>query len=161
MLNLYDKMIIDANLIQEKFGRKYYKHIGEFKTDGTQVVILFRLVPGEVHHCLVVGLKFLSDVYRDSLISSLQSTDGQSSFEFGTYLSKQKFPDGVDMLKYLHMEGFVKRIFTKNIIITHGAGKEDKIELEKLNEMIASDMNISVDELSIKNDKIKSSAKKN
>jgi hypothetical protein len=98
MLNLYDNMIIDANSIQEKFGRKYYKHIGEFKADSTQVVILFRTVPGEAHHCLVVGLKFLSDVYRDSLISSLQSTDGQSSFEFGTYLSKQKFPDGVDML---------------------------------------------------------------
>lgn len=160
MLNLYDNMIIDANLKQEKVGRKYYKHIGELKTDNIQVVILFRTIPGEAYNCLVIGLKFLSDVYRDSLVSLLQSTEGQSSFEFGTYLYRQKFPDGVNMLEYLHQEGFIKKILTNNIIINHGPNKEDKIELEKINKMIASEMNISVDELAIKNNNIKPLDKK-
>jgi hypothetical protein len=92
---------------------------------------------------------------------ALESSEGQASFELGTYLARQKFSDGVDMLAFLHLQRYIKKMSTKDIIVTYGPGEEGKISLDKLNEMIAADMNISVDELAIKENKPKSSAKNN
>ena len=66
MLNLYDKLVMDSDTInlESKDKRKYYKHIGQLKEDRSEVAILFRTVPGEPDSCLVIGPKFLSDVYR-------------------------------------------------------------------------------------------------
>ena len=47
------------------------------------------------------------------------------------------------------------------MVVTYGSGKEGKIALNELNEMIAKDMNISLQELSVKEDKPKAAAKKN
>ena len=124
------------------------------------MIILFRTVPREPDSCLVIGPKFLSDVYRESLTRALESANGQASFEFGTYLSHQKFPDGVEMLAFLHIENYIKKIPTEDVIVTYGPGKDGKIPLDKLNEMIAADMNMSLVELSIK-DAPKSATKKN
>jgi hypothetical protein len=160
MLNLYDKLVMDAAPTEEKSPLKYYKHLGELKSDRTNVIILFRTVPREPESCLVIGPKFLSDVYRESLTRALESVDGQASFEFGTYLSRQKFPDGVEILAFLHLENYIKKISTEDVIVTYGPGKDGKIPLNKLNEMIAADMNMSLVELSIK-DAPNSATKKN
>ena len=48
--------------------RKMFKHMGEFKTTKTPVIVLFRTVPEEENNCLVVAPKFLPDVYNLSLI---------------------------------------------------------------------------------------------
>jgi len=152
MFNLYDKLVMDSASInpETKDKIKYYKHIGELKSDRTNVIILFRTVPKEPDSCLVIGPKFLSDVYRESLTRALESADGQASFEFGTYLSHQKFPDGVEILAFLHIENYIKKMSTEDVIVTYGPGKEGKIPLNKLNEMIAADLNMSLIELSIK-----------
>lgn len=139
---------------------KYYKHIGELKNDRANVIILFRTVPREPNSCLVIGPKFLSDIYRESLTRALESQDGQASFEFGTHLSRLKFPDGVEMLAFLHFENYIKKMPTEDVIVTYGPGKDGKIPLDKLNEMIAADMNMSLLELSIK-DAPNSAVKKN
>jgi hypothetical protein len=92
---------------------------------------------------------------------ALESAEGQASFELGTYLARQKFPDGIDMLALLHNDNYIKKIPTANIIVTYGPGEEGKIALDKLNEMIAKEQGISVEELSVKEDKPKETAKKN
>jgi len=163
MFNLYDKLVMDSDSInaEAKARRKYYKHVGELKVDGAKVAILFRTVPSEPENCLVIGPKFLSDTYHNAFMKALESPEAQASFELGTYLARQKFPDGVDMLALLHNDGYIKKISTANVIVVHGPGEEGKIGLDKLNEMIAKDMGISLSELSVKEDKSKTPVKKN
>ena len=152
---------MDANPVFEKNEKKYFKHIGELQLDHTPVVILFRTVPGQPEQCLIVGPKFLPDIYREVLMRTVENSDAQSSFELGVYLSNQKFADGDKMLAYLHYGNYIKKFFTKDVIVTYGPGKEGKISLDKLNELIAKDMGVSLNELSVKDDKIKIPIKKN
>jgi len=163
MFNLYDKMVMDASSadVEAKLARKYFKHIGILKDDGAKVAIIFRTVPEEPENCLVIGPKFLSDVYHNAFMRALESAEGQASFELGTYLARQKFPDGIDMLALLHNDNYIKKIPTDNVIVTYGPGNEGKIGLDKLNQMIADDMGISLTELSVKEDKPKTAAKSN
>ena len=163
MFNLYDKMVMDASSadVEAKLARKYFKHIGLLKDDGAKVAIIFRTVPEEPENCLVIGPKFLSDVYHNAFMRALESAEGQASFELGTYLARQKFPDGIDMLALLHNDNYIKKMPTANVIVTYGPGEEGKIGLDKLNEMIAKDMGISLTELSVKEDKPKAASKSN
>jgi hypothetical protein len=93
---------------------------------------------------------------------ALESAEGQASFELGSYLARQKFPDGIDMLALLHNDNYIKAMPTANVIVTYGSGNEGKIALDKLNEMIAKDMGVSVAELSVKdNTPTKAAEKKN
>ena len=164
MFNLYDKMVMDASSadIEAKIARKNFKHIGILKDDGAKVAIIFRTVPEEPENCLVIGPKFLSDTYHNAFMRALESAEGQASFELGSYLARQKFPDGIDMLALLHNDNYIKKLPTANVIVTYGSGNEGKIALDKLNEMIAKDMGISVAELSVKdNTPTKAAAKKN
>ena len=147
--------------VEAKLARKYFKHIGILKDDGAKVAIIFRTVPEEPENCLVIGPKFLSDVYHNAFMRALESAEGQASFELGTYLARQKFPDGIDMLALLHNDGYIKKMSTANVIVTYGPGEEGKIGLDKLNQMIADDMGISLTELSVKEDKPKTAAKSN
>ena len=162
MFNLYDKMVMDASSadIEAKIARKNFKHIGLLKDDGAKVAIIFRTVPEEPENCLVIGPKFLSDVYHNAFMRALESAEGQASFELGTYLARQKFPDGIDMLALLHNDNYIKKMPTASVVVTYGSGAEGKIALDKLNEMIAKDMNMSLHELSVKEDQPKSAAKK-
>jgi len=154
MFNLYDKLVMDSasTNAEAKARRKYYKHIGELKEDGAKVAIIFRTVPKESDFCLVIGPKFLSDIQHNDFMRALESPEGQASFELGTYLARQKFSDGTDMLAVLHLDNYLKKMPTKNIIVTYGPGDEGKISLDKLNQMIADDLKISLSELSIKKD---------
>ena len=145
---------------EAKARRKYYKHIGELTQDRAKVAIIFRTVPGEAENCLVIGPKFLSDIHHNDFMKALESPEGQASFELGAYLARQKFPDGIDMLALLHNDNYIKKMPTANVIVTYGSGNEGKIALDKLNEMIAKDMNISLQELSVKEDKPKTAAAK-
>lgn len=156
-------MVMDASSadVEAKLARKYFKHIGILKDDGAKVAIIFRTVPEEPENCLVIGPKFLSDVYHNAFMRALESAEGQASFELGTYLARQKFPDGIDMLALLHNDNYIKKIPTANVIVTYGPGEEGKISLDKLNQMIADDMGISLTQLSVKEDKPKTASKSN
>ena len=156
-------MVMDASSadVEAKLARKNFKHIGLLKDDGAKVAIIFRTVPEEPENCLVIGPKFLSDVYHNAFMRALESAEGQASFELGTYIARQKFPDGIDMLALLHNDNYIKKMPTANVIVTYGPGEEGKIALDKLNEMIAKDMGISLQELSVKEDKPKAAAKSN
>jgi hypothetical protein len=76
-------------------------------------------------------------------------------------LAKRKFPDGVNMLAFLHEENYIKKMLTKDIIVTFGPDKDGRISLDKLNQLIADDMKISLEDLSVKEDNPKNKNTKN
>ena len=130
--------------------KRHFKHIGELKDGGAKVVIVYRTVPGEPTNCLVIGVKFLPDVYHDSLMKAVESVGGQAEKEFGVFMNRQKFPDGTNMLALMHNDNYIKKFATKDIIVTFGNTADGKIALDKLNEQIAKDMGVKISELAVK-----------
>ena len=132
--------------------RRHFKHIGELKDGGAKVVIVYRTVPNEPNNCLVVGTKFLPDIYHDSLMKAVESDGGQVEKEFGVFMSRQTFPDGTNMLQLLHNDNYIKKFSTKDIIVTFGATADGRLSLDKLNTQIAKDLGVKVSELAVPDD---------
>ena len=127
--------------------KRHFKHIGELVDGGAKVVIMYRTVPGEADNCLVVGTKFLPDIYHNALMKAVESDGGQEADEFATFASRQTFPDGTNMLAMLHNDNYIKKFKTKEIMVTYGSGEDGRILLNKLNEMIAKEKGVSVKDL--------------
>ena len=129
-------------------NRRQIKHIGKLKDSNANVAIIFRTVPGEPDHALVIGPKFLDNNYHDAFMKALESNEGQNAFELGTHLAKSRFNDGVEILAYLHQNNFIKKVPTNNVVVTMGAGTEGEVALDELNQLIAKERGITVKELS-------------
>ncbi len=128
--------------------KRYFKHIGELADESkAKVVIMYRTVPGEADNCLVVGTKFLPDMYHNALMKAVESEGGQEAEEFADFASRQTFPDGTNMLSLLHNDNYIKKFKTKDIMVTYGSGEDGRILLNKLNEMIAKEKGVSVKDL--------------
>ena len=150
---------VDAN--EGSVPRTYFKHVGELADESkAKVVVVFRVVPGEPNNCLVIGTKFLPDMYHNALMRAVESEGGQAENELGVYLARQSFPDGTNMLSLLHDDGYIKKFKTKDIVMTYGTTDEGKMPLNKLNEMIAKEMNVKVSELAVEDDTPPAQAKK-
>ena len=131
--------------------KRHFKHIGELSdTSKAKVVIVYRTVPDEPNNCLVVGTKFLPDMYHNALMRAVESDGAQQAMELGEFLGRQTFPDGTNMLALLHNDNYIKKFATKDIIVTFGNTPDGRIALNKLNEQIARDMKIKVSELAVK-----------
>ncbi len=129
--------------------KRHFKHIGELVDGGAKVVIVYRTVPGEADNCLVVGTKFLPDMYHNALMKAVESESAQQSEELGPYLDRQTFPDGTNMLKMLHNDNYIKKFKTKDIMVTFGNTADGRILLNKLNELIAKEKGVKVSELMV------------
>ena len=128
--------------------RRHFKHIGELADESkAKVVIMYRTVPGEPNNCLVVGTKFLPDMYHNSLMKAVESEGGQDADEFADYASRQTFQDGTNMLAMLHNDNYIKKFKTNEIMVTFGNTPDGRILLNKLNEMVAKEKGITVKEM--------------
>ena len=141
--------------------RRHFKHIGELADQSkAKVVIMYRTVPGEPDNCLVVGTKFLPDMYHNALMKAVESEGGQQADEFADFASRQTFPDGTNMLAMLHNDNYIKKFKTKEIMVTYGTGADGRILLNKLNEMIAKEKGTTVKEMATDPEATKAPAKK-
>ena len=127
--------------------KRHYKHIGELVDGGAKVVIMYRTVPGESDNCLVVGTKFLPDMYHNSLMKAVESDGGQQAEEFADFAGRQTFPDGTNMLAMMHNDNYIKKFKTKDIMVTFGNTADGRILLNKLNEMVAKEKGVKVSDL--------------
>jgi hypothetical protein len=81
---------------------------------------------------------------------AVESAEGQASDEFGSYLDRQYFPDGVNMLAMLHKDNYIKKQPTENIIVTYGLTTEGRVPLDQLNKLIAKEKGVKLSELAVK-----------
>ena len=161
LMNVYDKLVMgpDAGSQEGHVPRRYFKHVGQLADESkAKVVIVYRTVPNEPNSCLVVGTKFLPDMYHDALMKAVESEGGQAEGELGPYLGRQSFPDGTNMLTMLHNDNFIKKFPTKDVTVTYGPTKQGEISLNKLNNEIAKDLGVKISELAIKDDTPKAKA---
>jgi hypothetical protein len=123
------------------------KHVGKMKNNGAKIVVAYRTLPGDAYSALVVGTQVLPDSYHDSLMSLVQNDMAQGANELADILSSRKFPDGSTMLEWLHNNGHLKKVPTNMVIMT--PTPQASVQLDELNQLIADQKGISIDELAI------------
>ena len=129
------------------------KHVGRVKSTGKKCLVAYRTLPGEAHSCLIVPTENLPDSYHDALINLVQSTGGQDAYELAEAMSRTNFPDGSIMLAALHTQGRLIKLETSNVEMQPTPAVS--ILLSELNQIIAEQRGVAVDDLSIKDGVLK------
>lgn len=123
------------------------KHVGKMKNNSARVAVVYRTLPGEPMSALVVGTNGLPDAYHDALMELIESDSGQQANELADILAVRRFPDGAVMLSYLHGRGHLKKVPTDMVLMTPNT--QTQIPLNELNELIAKDKGVRVEDLAI------------
>lgn len=121
------------------------KHVGRVKGTGTKVLVVFRVLPGESHQCLVISANALPDSHHDAIMKVVESDQAQDAYELGEILFIRHFPDGRPMLTALQQSGALIKMPTDSVIMTPTIN--DGLPLDQLNLLIAEQKNCTVDEL--------------
>jgi hypothetical protein len=79
-------------------------------------------------------------------MSIVESDSGQQSNEIADVLAVRKFPDGSNMLAFLHTNGYLKKVPTSGVLVT--PEPKTSIQLDELNQLIATQKGVTVDDLS-------------
>ncbi len=124
------------------------KHVGKMKNNGAKIVIVYRTIPGDSNSALVVGTQALMDSYHDSLMSLVDSDNAQQANELADVMSVRRFPDGSNMLQFVHANGLLMKVPTAGVLVT--PDNKTSIPLDELNKIIAEQKGITLDDLSIK-----------
>lgn len=123
------------------------KHVGKMVNNGAKVAVVYRTLPGDSGSALVVGTGSLPDSWHDSLMNLLQDISGQQANELADILSVRKFPDGSTMLEALHVNGHLKKVPTSGVMMIPSSNAQ--ILLSELNQLIAEQKGVAVDQLAI------------
>lgn len=134
------------------------KHVGKMKNNGAKIVVAYRTLPGDHTHALVIGTGNLGSDYHDDLMSIVQSSEGQQAFELAETLAVRNFRDGSNMLQWFHSRGHLKKVPTEGVIMT--PTPQASVALNELNELIAKDKGITVEDLAMTDGKGKPAEKK-
>jgi hypothetical protein len=108
------------------------KHVG--KHGDRRVAIVFREVPGEEHMCLVIYPDTMPVSMHDTIMRTIESDIGQTAENLGDALFRSLFPDGRPMLQTLHAEGMLKKVQTKQVVVTPNPSSH--VNLEEMNRII-------------------------
>jgi hypothetical protein len=123
------------------------KHVGKMKNNGAKVVVVYRTLPGDPHSALVVGTSGLQASYHDALMSLVQDPSGQSANELADILSVRKFPDGNNMLSWLHFNNHLKKVPTTGVLMTPNT--TTAVPLDEINKLIAESTGVSIEDLAV------------
>jgi hypothetical protein len=108
------------------------KHVG--KHGDRKVAIVFREVPGEEHMALVVYPETLPVQMHDALMRTIEGAQAQTAENLGDALFRELFPDGRPMLQTFHSEGMLKKVQTKQVVVTPNPSSH--VNLEEMNRII-------------------------
>ena len=121
------------------------KHVGKMKNNGSPVAIVFRTLPGDPHSCLLVGTQGLGPTNHDALMSLIESPEAQNSNELADILAARLFPDGSNILGWLHTNGKLKKVPTEDVLVLPAPG--NSVPLDELNKLIAEQKGITLEQL--------------
>jgi len=137
------------------------KHVGKMKNNGAKVAVAYRTLPGDSGSALVIGTGSLPDTWHDTLMSLIQDPSGQQANELADILAVRKFPDGRNILEALHVGGHLKKVPTSGVLMTPTGNPNVTVPLSELNQLIAEQRGVSVDDLAIRDGSINDSVKTN
>jgi len=135
------------------------KHVGRMKNNGAKIAVAYRTLPGDSGSALVIGTGNLPESWHDTLMSLIQDPSGQQANELADLLAVRRFPDGSNVLQSLHTHGHLKKVPTNLVLMTPTT--QMSVLLSELNQIIAEQKGVSVDDLAIRDGSIKDIVKTN
>ena len=84
--------------------------------------------------CLVVYTETLPIALHDTLMRAIETPACQSAENLGDALFRELFNDGRPMLQTLHAEGMLKKVQTRQIVVTPNPSSH--VNLEEMNEIL-------------------------
>ena len=114
------------------------KHVGRLISTGKKVAVIFRYIyddEGNVTdktHALAVDTDALPNMWVDSFMDAVLSTEGQDTIDFYEVCMRKTLPDGRFILPALVEEGRMRRIRTNEIMME--PDNQIRIPLNELNE---------------------------
>ena len=108
------------------------KHVG--RHGEKKVVIAYNTVPGEDHMALVIYSDALPAMIHDEVMKVVESAAGQGAKVLADALFRNIMPDGNNTLGSLHKGGYLKKVQTKQVILTPNA--KTTVRLDELNEIL-------------------------
>jgi len=94
------------------------KHVGKQISTNDKIVLLFREVPGEPDNCLVARTASLSQDDHDSLITVLESDEGQQANTLAEVLHTRMNGAGRPILESLHTSGRIMKLPASDVALT-------------------------------------------
>ena len=124
------------------------KHVGRLKNNKNKVVVAYRTIPGDAKHAVVVNTPGLSADEHDSLMNYVESQAGQDAYEFAEMMARATLPDGRNMLAAFHTTGKMMKVAVEEVEMQ--PDHQTVMPLDELNQMIAEQKGVTIDELAIK-----------
>lgn len=134
------------------------KHIGRIKTNKRRAIVAYRTLPGDPYSALVVLTEALPADEHDTLIKLVESPAGQQAEELAIAMSRTYLPDGRNMLAGFHATGQLKKVATSDIEMIPNS--TTSILLSELNQIIAQQKGVALEDLAVKDPNAKPQDKK-
>lgn len=109
------------------------KHVG--RHNNKKVAIVYRTVPSEDHMALVLYTESIPSLIHDEAMKVLESDVGQQAKELADALFRHTMADGNNCLETIHRGGYLKKVPTKQVIVTVNA--TSSCRLDELNDILA------------------------
>jgi hypothetical protein len=113
-----------------------------------KVIVAYKVLPGDPDNCVVVTTENLEAGDHDSLIKLVESAAGQEADDLATVMMRTQLSDGSNMLARFHTTGKMVKVLTKNIEMI--PNRNTSILLSELNEAIAQQRGVTVNDLAVK-----------
>ena len=123
------------------------KHVGRLTTNNRKLVVAYRVVPGEPENCLVIHTESLEAADHDTLINMVESNAGQTADELSTVMARTQLTDGSNMLARFHQTGKLVKVPTNIVELT--PNRTTAIKLDEINQMIADQKGVTIEELAV------------
>ena len=124
------------------------KHVGRMVKNKRKIVVAYKVVPDEPENCIVITTENLMAEEHDALMKAVESDAGQNAEEFANVMMRSQLPDGRNMLAGFHTTGKMVKVPTKDVEMT--PNRNTTILLSELNEIIAQQKGVSVEDLAVK-----------
>lgn len=110
------------------------KHVG--KHNSKKIAILWKEVPDDSSMALIAYTETLPRIYHDSLMSVLESPQGQNSENLADEAFRATMSDGRNLLNVMHTEGYIRKVPTNQVIVT--VNSSSMVRLDELNGILRS-----------------------
>lgn len=103
--------------------------MGILSTTGVRCMVVYRKVPGDESHCLIVETDHLSDMYHDNLVEICNSKESQEAGELYEVLNRRTFGDGLNALQALHYKGFLRKVPVSQVLLLPFPNQQVPLEM--------------------------------
>jgi hypothetical protein len=110
------------------------KHVGIIKNTGTRIAVVYRELPDDKEHCLVIETDRLPDMFAQQINDLVNSSEAKQTNNFFEVLHRRMTPEGENFLLALHNRQLLKKVKVNDVHLYPRPGTP--LELSILNQSL-------------------------